>query len=298
MLKIGSAFTRLNVRRAALVVGFLLVPIVFWAAAASAQVQNPQSGAAGLTGRVPASPPLQAPTITSPTAGQSFTQSPVVVVGSCQNDLLVKLYRNGIFSGSALCASGGYSITTDLFPGSNDLFVRQLDALDQASPDSNAITVSYSPVESPGAAKLTLTTSYARRGADPDAVLDWPFSISGGTQPYAISIDWGDGASPDLISATRTGEFKPTHTYSTPGNYVIIIKVTDQKKDVAFLQLVSVINGTAPNPESTKTLVYVDRFPFWMILIMLGAAAGSYWLGRRSMRYRIRKRFESGNYEI
>ena len=30
----------------------------------------------------------------------------------------------------------------------------------------------------------------------------WPIEISGGSPPYAISVNWGDGKQPTLISQT------------------------------------------------------------------------------------------------
>jgi len=50
---------------------------------------------------------------------------------------------------------------------------------------------------------VSLSSVYAEKGAPPGQELDWPVVLSGGTGPYAVSVDWGDGSPTDLISCQR-----------------------------------------------------------------------------------------------
>ena len=51
-------------------------------------------------------------------------------------------------------------------------------------------------------------------------------SIKGGTSPYVVSWDFGDGST--------SQEIKPTHVYNKPGEYTIKITVTDSKQKTAI----------------------------------------------------------------
>jgi hypothetical protein len=89
-------------------------------------------------------PPTSAATIDSPASGQHFGTNTVTVQGTCPAGLLIEIYRNATFAGSALCDSGGlYSVLVTLVPGQNDLVARDSDALGQYGPDSATVTVYY-----------------------------------------------------------------------------------------------------------------------------------------------------------
>jgi hypothetical protein len=205
--------------------------------------QSSSSGAVGVEGTISAPAPTQAATITNPSDGQNFTSLPITVSGICPKGLLVKLFKNNVFSGSQQCTSGSYSIAIDLFRGNNELVARVYDALDQSGPDSNKVSVEYTETVAGASAQVTLTSNYAKRGANPGQELSWPIILSGGVGPYAISIDWGDGKPADLISLQFAGEFTIKHKYDNPGVYNIIVKASDKDGGVAYLQLVGVGNG-------------------------------------------------------
>src|SRR4051812_45109133 len=161
--------------------------------------QQSESGATGIEGEIPSPAPSIAPGISIPRNGQVFTQIPITVSGTCSKDYLVEIFKNNVFAGSVICKNGSYSIQIDLFDGQNDIIARQYDALNQAGPDSAVVTVTFNNTVPNSGTRPTLTTAFAKRGANPGETLSWPLTLSGGTGPYAISVDWGDKGTQELI---------------------------------------------------------------------------------------------------
>ena len=266
---------------------------------------NPQSGGTGLNGTIPSPPPTQAASIAVPTNGQSFTSQPVNVSGICPVNLLIKLYINSVFSGSAMCTSGSYTIQATLFDGTNNLVVVDYDALNQAGPNSNTVSVSYSGPSGSATTGITLTSDYARLGANPGSTLSWPIVISGGTPPYAVSVDWGDGSAAELVSQPGSGTFNITHIYAAAGVYKVLIKATDTSSNVGYLQLVGVANGSTNQGNSSKnsggagsTNSNNNGIGTPLIAGFIATAiilpAFTFWLGRQHLLHWIRKRLDAG----
>lgn len=254
------------------------------------------TGSIGLEGTISTAPPKQGATITSPGNGANFTTTPITVNGLCPNGLLVKLFSNNVFVGSVNCANGSYSIQIGLFSGQNELVARVYDALDQAGPDSNTVTVRYTDTNFlQFGTSLSLSSIYARRGANPGEELQWPIILSGGSGPYAISIDWGDGSPPDLQSQPFPGNITIKHSYKAAGIYKIIIKATDKNGATAYLQLVGVGNGKASasgTNTNTKSSTVITKIIWWPMLLLLPLIPAAFWAGRRNELYIIRVRLE------
>lgn len=293
----------LEIRRAlsTILVGALIVSSSGLASAAAPAPKNPQSGSVGVTGTLPSAPPASGATITTPRNGQTFTNLPITVAGICPSGLLVKIFDNNVFMGSALCVSGSYSIQIDLFSGRNDLIARVYDSLDQAGPDSNIVTVTFndSQFNPSGSPLLTLTSDFARRGANPGDTLVWPIILSGGTGPYAISVDWGDNKPQDLLSQQFQGGIDLKHIYDTAGVYNIIIKATDKNGLTAYLQVIGVANGaitqSASNGSTGSEIITVQKILWLPALIMLPLILISFWLGRRYELSSLRKHLHREN---
>lgn len=280
-------------------VGIVLIcGVIARAEAAAPPAENPQGGSSGIQGTVPTPPPRDAATITTPRGGVSFDRMPVVVTGLCTTDLIVKVFANNVFVGSALCINGSYNLQVDLFDGTNDLIARVFDALDQPGPDSNVITVIYhnTQFEENGTPLLSLTSIYARRGANPGDQLNWPITIKGGTAPFALSVDWGDGKPATLTSEPFAGNVNISHVYDTAGTYVIIVKATDKNGMTAFLQLVGQANGavTQSNEKARQDgLVAAETAVVWVpAALSIPLILIAFWLGRRYELSELRKRLE------
>lgn len=268
--------------------------------AAAPQPENPQTGAVGLQGVISSAPPTQGATITIPGNGQTFTNIPITVGGLCPTGLLVKLFKNNVFAGSVNCANGSFSLQIDLFSGANELVAKVFDDLDQPGPDSNKVTVTYNDNRPGAGSRVTLSSIFAKRGANPSETLTWPIQLAGGRGPYAISVDWGDGKAPDLKSLQFPGNFNIEHVYDNTGTYTVIIKATDADGVTAYLQLVGVGNGAAGQGNQTGNNVQPTLTPKTKIIWEPAALAiplliSSFWLGKRYEMRILRKRIERGD---
>jgi hypothetical protein len=267
-----------------------------------ASAETKQSDSVGIEGTVSSDPPSQAPTIDIPSNGQGFSNIPITIAGRCTNGLLVEVFRNNVFAGSVTCTNGSYSIKIDLFSGKNDLVARQYDSLNQVSPDSNTISVNFNDALPGTGPRVSITTVYAKRGADPNTKLTWPLTISGGTSPYAISVDWGDKTAPDLISRQNGGDFNIEHTCTQPGIYNVTVKVTDGTGSTAFLQLVSVCNGEIQQSTSSgngagPTVITKKELglAFWItVAVAIPLLAVTFWLGTQHQLQVIRDKLRRG----
>jgi hypothetical protein len=206
------------------------------------------------------------------------------------------VFANNVFVGSVMCAGGSYQLKADLFNGQNDLVARVYDALDQAGPDSNVARVTFNDAQFQNfGTRVEITSNYARRGANPGDELDWPVTLSGGTPPYAVSVDWGDGKGADLMSAQFADTLTLKHTYAEAGTYNVVVKATDAKGTSAFLQLVGVANGAvSANAGSANTGQTITRtvVVWWPAVACIPLIAVTFWLGRRHELYTLRKQLE------
>lgn len=254
---------------------------------------DPKPGSYGLEATKKKPAPTLGATITTPGGGASFSNSPISVNGICPNDLLVQVFNNGVMVGSVMCANGSFSIEVGLFSGTNELSAIVYDELDQAGPVSNIVTVTYNDTRFTAFGELiTLTSSYGRRSAAAETQLTWPLQVSGGTGPYAFSIDWGDGSVPELKSQPLSGVVNIAHVYKKAGVYRVNIKASDVNGVSAFLQVVALSNGqveaaTEAPPTAPTTQVKVLWTPAALALFLM---VPTFWLGRRSQLVTLRKK--------
>lgn len=258
---------------------------------AATPYSGPEAGSVGLTGSVPAKPPQEAATISSPINNQHFTTSPITVSGTCPNSTLVEIYKNNIFAGSIPCEGGKYSIDIDLLFGENTLKAQVYDVLNQAGPESNSVTVFYDanlPKAAPSSflnftgAQLLLNTDAAFRGSFPNQKLNVPITVIGGTPPFAINVQWGDSSN-DIVSRGDNTTFNVSHAYKRPGTYKITLQGSDSKQLTAFLTVAAIINGqpeaiatsSASKDSGNKLLL------LWPLFAVAATFVVSFWLGEK-----------------
>jgi hypothetical protein len=222
----------------------LLVPVPVFAA----QSQDSVTINATVLGQPPADPPI----IDSPLPGSTLQEKKVDVKGTCVTSLVVKVFRNGIFAGSTLCQPDGtFSLQIDLVDNTNDLVARQYDLLSQPSPPSETVQVFYSalppafaPDETSQTAsfQLIIDYDYNFQGVFIHEPFNLPIHFTGGSAPYAVSVDWGDGET-NVFSRKDASQFFGEHAYAKAGPHMVKIRVSDSDSQEASLQFVLIVNG-------------------------------------------------------
>lgn len=90
----------------------------------------------------------------------------------------------------------------------------------------------------------TIIANCIKRSVFTGDTITIPIRIAGGTAPYALSIDWGDGIT-ELKTVLDSEYHNYEHTYKTAGIIGVSLKTTDAKGITSFLQTVVQVNGTA-----------------------------------------------------
>lgn len=258
-----------------------------------------------VTAIVPAPALTQPAVIASPKGGSTITTIPIPILGTCPNNSYVTLTRNGLFSGEGMCTSGAFSITTDLFPGLNQLQIQDYNITDQAGPTSGIVDVTYRPN---GLLKIS-TKAY------PLPVLDaafryqvffvgqtfrWTIDVNGGQPPYTANVNWGDGNS-SSYNVGHASSFVIDHVYSLPGDLIITISVTDARSGTSQLQLTANIktkaslNGAIASSSSTgigNPITAIQKW-LWLVWPLYGTVvlmAISFWLGEHQENINLDRR--------
>lgn len=269
----------------------MLVAGIILAIGSASASPGPAASSVGLTGNMPGPAPTVAATITAPKNGAHLSSSPVTISGTCPKGTLVEIYKNDIFAGSTGCSDNGdYSINVDLLIGQNNLVARVYNALDEQGPDSNTVTVYYDAVPLQGASitplnftssQLLLDTNAVYRGTFPGQNLTMPVEILGGSEPYAVTVQWGD-ASSKTVPRNNNLTFDVNHTYNAPGTYQVTLQGTDAQGRVAFLTVAAIVNGqpaaTASSNSKNKTSELLVLWPLYTSAV---AILVSFWLGER-----------------
>ncbi len=288
-----------------LIIGVLLVGWTLRASAENVVVKA----------KIPAPLPSGPAVITSPADGSHFSQIPIDIRGTCPtNGTYVKLYRNDVFTGTALCQiDSSFSLQSDLFIGTNSLVADIYNFTDDKGPSSTSVAATYQPLSPPvippgqpgglQVANPVITTDYKYAGYIVGQKITWPVHISEGTPPYAVNVDWGDSKT-SLISRKTEGTFKITHTYAKAGSghkssYPIRITITDLLGNFAEINIFAIVNpldigvtGAAASLPPPSFFGLNNKW-LWAAWPAYGAAflmALSYWLGEREELISLRRR--------
>jgi hypothetical protein len=264
-----------------------------------------------ISARVDGPAPTQGAIIYAPANNHVFTESQIQVSGHCPDNTYIKLSRNSLLAGSALCqASNSFSLQITLVPGSNTLLAQNYDALDQPGPATPIITVFYQP--KPSASESITTTPIVKtpyssdginsspkvisappllittetplsKGLLPEKLSTWHITISGGQKPYALRWNWGDGTT-NIYSLPESGAFTPSHSYKRPGRYTLNIEATDTAGSRAILQLAATVDGpVAPISSGRSERKLHIAWPLWAIAAFMVI---SFWLGDKYKKLR------------
>jgi hypothetical protein len=229
----------------------------------------------------------------------------------------VEIFHNNLMGGTVLCTTANnFEVQTDLFQGQNTIVVRSFNETDDEGPVSAPVTVFYDLPQPPSGGKninpntskpkananpLVLKTAFVYKGYYVGQIVKWPVEVSGGSPPYALNVDWGDGSN-DVISRGSADQFDLTHKYSRTGgykgSYEIKVKAADSAGQKAFLQFFVIVNAKetasasggiftkSPPSLGGKSWLWVAWPAYGLVLLM----AVSYLLGEKEELLLLRKK--------
>lgn len=266
--------------------------------------------------------PIAAPAvITTPADNTHFTAVPIEISGTCPDHAAyVEIFRNGIMDSSAMCINGKFDPQVDLFAGKNIIEAHSFNLTDDEGPVSGPVTVYYdpppppsppslqtsSPSPSKSTAPLLLNTAFVYKGYYVGQEVSWPLEISGGTEPYALNVDWGDGKD-SIISRPQAGRFNITHTYESPGtnhgSYTIKVQASDAEGNYAYMQFFVIISQKTTQSIGSSGNIYSKGPPSlgglhdwvwaaWPLYLSLVLMTVSFKLGEREEFIMLRKRHQ------
>lgn len=308
---------------AALFFLLILTGCVMLFAARVARAVEVVPGSLTLVGEVAGPPPATAAEIITPDPETRLRDPITDIAGSCEAGLLLEVFRNDSFAGSALCApDGAFSLKVSLTEGANELKVRSLDSKDRYAPDSSVVrvylvlstnTVNQQEVSvpirsTPDTPAFIINTEPVQRGSDLYGGFNLKYEFHGGTSPYALDIDWQDSTPSSLSSLEAEGAYKARHTYQQAGQYLVTINGIDRDGNKAFIQTLAIVQkpdttaisggigsqfGCSQNSHSPGC-VLVDPLielinGLWPALIIATLMTLSFWAGEKIIYNRLNR---------
>ena len=122
--------------------------------------------------------------------------------------------------------------------------------IQQVDVDWNNVTLASG--NPPPPATLTASFTYSPSSPETGQQVTFTATVSGGTQPYSHTWDFGDGS-------TGTGS-TTTHVYGAPGSFTVTLSVTDSGSPLQTTtsqQSISINSGPPPPPPSGANRFYL-----------------------------------------
>ncbi len=282
-----------------------------------------------VTARVAGLPPAVPAQILSPAEGQRFSSAPIILSGTCPTPSYVKIASNDIDLGYALCSnSGNFTLALSLLPDANELIAHVYNLADEEGPLSSPVKVYYDILLSPPPSAQTplpdvpassrvpqtvrppllVGTEFSVRAFYTGDEVKWQLSMSGGTPPYAINIDWGDGTN-SVYSKNSASDFDISHIYTKPGPsngaYIVKASASDGSSGQSSLQFFVFVvqkqtattntsNGGTIATEQSSLLSTILKNKFlataWPSFMVICLMCTSFWLGEKEVSWRLRRK--------
>jgi len=236
----------------------------------------------GATVAVPA--PTAPAGITSPANGTTETTGATLVAGNCpftSPQPVVIIRVDGTAAGSAICdTSNRFALPLSLSTGNHTLIAQAASITGGMGPASTAVYVHtpHGSVVPDDAPVITATNPFIYLGTGNTAV--WDGSITGGTPPYHVRIDWGDGTQDTQVLGAATHTLSHIYRAYTPHNIYLTASSHDY---FATAQYAVVTPTNAPVTDATDTdnqsLVNTSTaFGLYGLYVTLLAVFGIIWL--------------------
>ncbi len=200
--------------------------------------------------------PTTAALIATPANGDTLNTNSTLVTGSCPvvtPQVMVTLLVDGTNVGSAACDSNNdFSLPVTFSAGSHTLVAQTYTITDQPGPASTPVRIN-SPA---GTAQAISTSPIVLTAAAPLSYLGatktatWSGTITGGTPPYHVHIDWNDGKQTDVN--VKAGKQSFSHMYTSLTSYDPLISVIDSAGNAVNEQF-TVSAYTTASPQTSLT---------------------------------------------
>lgn len=276
-----------------------------------------KNGQINVTFTVPGAPPTTGAVIESPLTKSKVKQSLITVTGTCPSGNIVAIYNNGQSASSTVCLTdNSFQTTVQLKVGINTLQAQNYDALNQPGPSTDQIevvfepddptppipavintdddisldpsildTVAPAPSESPcfapvdpeATTELTLIVPCVTRNVFVGEKISLPITVLGGIGPYALSVDWGEGNSPQLYSLPRSGHHQLSYAYSVPRIKNVSLYIADAAGQTYQLETVIDINDDGTEAANVTGVSPLQNALNNLTGIWLEASVPLYW---------------------
>ena len=170
------------------------------------------------------SPPLElSPIMVSPSSTVAVG-TPVLLSVQASDGLPPYTYSWSFGNGQT--GSGNAVTISYQLPGTYTVIVTASDAAFQSASETTNITV---------VPNLQVSLSPSSQSGVTGSPVMWSYLITGGQLNYSVSVQFGDGASQSFLVNATNGLQAGTlsHSYTFPGNYMVLMQVTDALGDVA-----------------------------------------------------------------
>lgn len=245
--------------------------------------------------RNPAPIPTMPSVITEPADGTVVTKTLLPVSGTCPvitPGIIVVITDNGTTVGSVPCsADGTFSLSISIDVGRHELIAKTYTITADTGPDSAPVTVIRTqPTTQAGNSAttgnetitgsplvVTIDEPFIVFGPTKDAV--WPGTITGGTLPYKVQVDWGDSSS-NAYSVTESGSRRFTHHYRSMQPHIIVMRVTDAAGRAVLRDYAAVTPYVPPAAVVAPTLPWGGSKPLGLygVYLLLLAVFGGLWV--------------------
>jgi len=240
----------------ALAVVFVLAGLAMTAVTVAGRVAADSLVAVQAT--VPPPIPATSAIITQPVDGTKLTNDSLLIAGSCPivtPQVVVQITVDNASVGSAACDSNNdFSVPATLSAGSHTIIAKTFTITSRSGPASGPVRITAPSGTASQASPVIVTANAPVSYLGADKTTAWTGTISGGTPPYHIHIDWSDGK-----QATTTNNGGPQsfgHTYFALASYNPLITVADSAGHATSEQFaVGTYTEAAPkiNPASYST---------------------------------------------
>lgn len=212
-----------------------------------AYYSNSKSSFFGTLPAYEAPAPDSIPFISTPAVNSSVESDEAEVGGTCakniQNYVIVRNANK--ITGSTVCSSDGrFSISQPIIFGTNVFTASSVNV----SGKETALTIGVGISGASGSLvnAVTVSSDVGTVQYSPKQEFSLPLNLEGGSQPYKVAVDWGDGNKQQL--ETRDAKISPKHTYQSKGDHKVVVTVEGNKSSSQSYSFVAVdIKGYKPS---------------------------------------------------